>query len=52
MLKFFKTTFKLCIFLSFSFIVCMTLLYVYAYLSPGIDIKTSNSFYIYDNKET
>ena len=49
MLKFFKTTFKLCIFLSFSFIVCMTLLYVYAYLSPGIDIKTSNSFYIYDN---
>jgi len=29
----------------------MTCLYVYAYFSPGIDIKTSNSFYIYDNNK-
>lgn len=50
-MKFFKTTLKIGIFMIFSFIVCMTLLYVYAYLSPGIDIKTSNSFYIYDTNE-
>ena len=46
-----KFGFKLCIFALISFIVCMSCLYVYAYLSGGIDIKTSNSFYIYDNKE-
>lgn len=46
-----KFMFKLSIFALISFIVCMSCLYVYAYLSSGIDIKTSNSFYIYDNKE-
>ena len=50
-MKFIKFTFKIFVFLFISFIVCMGLLYTYAYLSPGIDIKTSNSFYIYDNKE-
>ena len=29
----------------------MSCLYIYAYLSGGIDIKTSNSFYIYDNND-
>jgi len=51
---FFKTaikTLKISVFILFSFIVCLSCLYVYAYLSPGIDIKTSNSFYIYDNNE-
>ena len=33
-----------------SFVVTMSALYLYAYLSGSIDIKTSNSFYIYDNK--
>ncbi len=42
---------KSCIFLFISFIVCLTCLYVYAYLSPGIDLKSTNSLYIYDNRE-
>ncbi len=46
-----KLLFKLSIFVLISFIVCLSCLYVYAYLSPGIDIKTSNSLYIYDNNE-
>ena len=41
--------------LIFSFISLVTIvsfLYIYAYLSPGINMKTSNSFYIYDNNES
>ena len=45
-----KFTFKLIIFFFISFVVTMSGLYLYAYLSGSIDIKTSNSFYIYDNK--
>ncbi|MBQ3020828.1 MAG: transglycosylase domain-containing protein [Bacilli bacterium] len=45
-----KLLFKTSIFVLISCIVCLSALYVYAYLSDGIDIKTSNSFYIYDNK--
>ncbi len=46
-----KFCFKLFIFFIVIFIVCMSCLYAYAYLSPGIDIKTSNSLYIYDDSE-
>lgn len=46
-----KFILKLSLFIFTSFIVCITALYVYAYLSPGIDIKKSNSLYLYDNKE-
>ena len=49
-MKHIKFGFKIGIFLFISFVVCMSALYIYAYLSGGIDIKTSNSFYIYDNK--
>ena len=45
-----KFTFKLFLFFIISFVISMSALYIYAYLSGGIDIKTSNSFYIYDNK--
>ena len=41
--------FKICIFSFICFVVIMSSLYIYSYLSPGIDLKTSNSFYIYDN---
>lgn len=41
--------FKSLIFIIITFIVCIGGLYVYAYLSPGIDLKSSNSLYIYDN---
>ena len=49
-MRHFKFIFKLGVFSFISFIICISLLYVYAYLSGGIDIKSSNSFYIYDNK--
>ncbi len=35
-----------------SGVILLSCLYVYAYFSPGIDIKTSNSFYIYDNNDS
>ena len=38
------------IFLFISFIVLLTGLYTYAYLSPKLDLKTSGSLYLYDNK--
>ena len=50
-MKYIKFIFKVFVFLFITFIVSMVFLYVYEYLSPGIDIKTSNSFYIYDNNE-
>ena len=49
-MKSIKFSFKLFLFLIISFIITMSSLYIYAYFSGGIDIKTSNSFYIYDNK--
>ena len=50
-MKHIKFTFKIFVFLFITFVVSMSLLYAYAYLSDGIDIKTSNSFYIYDKDE-
>ena len=50
-MKHIKSTFKIFVFLFITFVVSMSLLYAYAYLSDGIDIKTSNSFYIYDKDE-
>lgn len=48
-MKYLKMIFKICIFSFICFVVIMSSLYIYSYLSPGIDLKTSNSFYIYDN---
>lgn len=42
--------FKTSIFLFISIVVLITALYVYAYLSPKLDLKTSGSLYLYDNK--
>lgn len=33
-----------------SIVVLITALYIYAYLSPKLDLKTSGSLYLYDNK--
>lgn len=49
-MKYFRYFLKICLFLAITCFVVMISLYTYAYFSSGIDIKTSNSFYIYDNK--
>ena len=49
-MKYIKLLFKSFIFLFICGFVSIAFLYVYEYLSTGIDIKSSNSFYIYDNK--
>ena len=49
-MKLIKFIFKSLFFLFIVFIVSICFIYSYEYLSPGINIKTSNSFYIYDNK--
>lgn len=50
-MRFLKFSFKSTIFLVISFFICLTGLYIYAYLSPKLDLKTSGSLYIYDNNE-
>ena len=46
-----KWSFKSLIFLFVSFIIILIGLYTYAYLSPKLDLKTSGSLYVYDNKK-
>ena len=46
-MRFFVKSF---IFLFISFVVILVGLYTYAYLSPKLDLKTSGSLYLYDNK--
>ncbi len=50
-MRFFKFSFKMLIFICISLIICLTGLYIYAYLSPKLDLKTSGSLFIYDNNE-
>lgn len=45
-----KFLIKSFIFLFISFVVLLIALYTYAYLSPKLDLKTSGSLYLYDNK--
>lgn len=45
-----KFLIKSFIFLFISFVVLLIGLYTYAYLSPKLDLKTSGSLYLYDNK--
>ena len=47
-MKFFKFLFKLFSFISISTVIIISFLYLYAYLSSGIDLKISNSYHIYD----
>lgn len=49
-MKAIKFMVKSAIFLFISFVVIMIGLYTYAYLSPKLDLKTSGSLYLYDNK--
>lgn len=51
-LKFIKNTFKLCLWFSIIGVVILTSLYIYAYFTPSINIKTSNSIQIFDNEES
>lgn len=45
-----KFLIKSFIFLFISFVVLLIGLYTYAYLSPKLNLKTSGSLYLYDNK--
>ena len=51
-MKRFFLVIKIFLFIIISGLITLSGLYLYAYLSPGIDIKTSNSFYIYDNNSS
>ena len=51
-LKFIKNTFKLGLWFSIIGVVVLTCLYVYAYFTPSINIKNSNSIQIFDNKDS
>ncbi|MBR1413680.1 MAG: penicillin-binding protein [Bacilli bacterium] len=50
-MKFLRIAFKSLVFLFCSMIVIMIGLYVYAYMSPKLELKTANQFYIYDNNK-
>ena len=50
-MKFIKNTFKIGLWFLIVGIVVMTSFYVYAYFSPSINIKNSNSIQIFDNQE-
>lgn len=43
--------YKFSIFIYISFVIILCALYVNAYLSPSIDLKSSGNIYIYDNEE-
>ena len=51
-LKFIKNTFKLGLWFTIIGVVILTSLYIYAYFTPSINIKTSNSIQIFDNHES
>lgn len=51
-LKFIKVCFKFGLWLVICLITLLTGLYVYAYFSPSINIKNSNSIQIYDNENS
>jgi 1A family penicillin-binding protein len=42
---------KICIFLFISFIIVNISLYVYAFITPKLDLNTANQILIYDNKD-
>lgn len=50
-MRFLKFSIKMAIFGFISFIVIITALYTYAYLSPKLDLKKSGSMYIFDNQD-
>ena len=50
-MKFINWTIKTCVFGFIAFVVIMMGLYAYAYISPSLDIKSSNNIQIYDKDE-
>lgn len=50
-MKLIKFFLKLSVFLFIAFVVVITALYINAYFTPTIDLKTSGKLYIYDNAE-
>ena len=50
-MKHFKRFYKFCLVLLIIFLVGCTTLYICAYFSPTLDIKTTGHFYIYDDKD-
>ena len=50
-MKHFKRFYKFCLVLLIIFLVGCTTLYICAYFSPALDIKTTGHFYIYDDKD-
>ena len=49
-MRFLKIISKTFIFLFLTFVILNIGLYTYAYLSPKLDLKTSGTLYLYDNK--
>ena len=49
-MKYLKKIIKINIILFFIIIISITILYISAYLSPVLDIKTTGQYYIYDNQ--
>lgn len=50
-MKFIRTSIKISIFLFISFVVCIVGLYVYAFFSPKLELKTANRFFLYDTND-
>ncbi|MBQ4584251.1 MAG: penicillin-binding protein [Bacilli bacterium] len=50
-MKFINWLIKTCVFGFIAFVVIMMGLYAYAYISPSLDIKSSNNIQIYDKDE-
>ena len=42
---------KVIVFLSISFLICFIGLYIFAYISPPIELKSANQFSIYDDND-
>lgn len=51
MKKIAKITLKIFIYIILFFVICNILGYIYALITPKLDIKSANKFYLYDNKQ-
>lgn len=50
-MRFTKLLIKICVFSFISIIVCYIGIYTYASISPKLNIQTSGTYFIYDNKD-
>ena len=51
MKKIAKITLKIFIYIILFFVICNIFGYIYALITPKLDIKSANKFYLYDNKQ-